>query len=477
MKIIIVFVATTKPSVFAYSTECQLDGVTMMANVRPYDEIPLVQVPANYPEGLVEFISNAYEQYGPVFRIKPYDIERVILVGPEANRFIMSSDRLKFSHKIGWGEAFGVVQMFGDGLLTQDGEKHDRERRMMNPAFTIQYMDRYLPIMNRVVREHVEDWKKRGVIEISDEARKITFAVAAETLTGLQPGREINEFRMLYFGLLMATGNTPEEWEAQIAPIKARLNELLSVKIEERRRNPTNDILGMMIQARDEQGNVLSDEQLIAHINILLVAGHETSTSLLAWLLYLLIEHPDYRQRVLDEQAALLGTDEDSTLEHIKKMKVLDNALSEAERLYPPVAHGPRGVLEAFDFGGYHIPAGKHVFYSITASHLISSIFQDPLKFDPDRFAPPREEDKKVPYALVGFGGGPRICIGINFAQVELKAVASHILRQTSLELIPGQRIEQIYYGPTGSPINGIHLKVSEPQSTQAAGHLVQPRG
>jgi cytochrome P450 len=433
-------------------------------SVRPYESIPFIPVPTNYPEGLVEFISNAYETYGPIFRIRPYEIERVVLVGPEANRLVMSSERTKFSHKIGWGEAFGIMQMMGDGLLIQDGERHDRDRRMMNPAFTIQYMDRYLPIMQRVVRERVADWRQRGEIEITSEARKITFAVAAEALTGLQPGREIDEFHDLYYSLLMASGDTPEAWEAQLAPIRTRLSELLRVKIEERRREPTNDILGMMIQARDEQGNALSDEQLVAHINILLVAGHETSTSLLAWLLYLLIENPDYLGRVLGEQAALLGTDDNPTLEQLKKMKVLENALSEAERLYPPVPMGPRGVLEDFEFNGYHVPAGKFVIYSITASHLIPSIFRDPLKFDPDRFAPPREEDKKSSYALVGFGGGPRICIGINFAQVELKAVASYILRHTTLELAPGQHIRQIYYGATGAPLNGIKLRVSERQ-------------
>ncbi len=339
---------------------------------------------------------------------------------------------------------------------------------MMNPAFTIQYMDRYLPIMHRVIRERVAAWKAQSVIEITEEARKITFAIAAEALTGLKPGAEIDEFRNLYFGLLNVSGNTPDEWEAAMTPIKDRLYGLLRARIEEYRQHPSNDILGMMIQARDDQGRALTDEQLIAHINILLVAGHETSTSLLAWLMYLLIEHPDYRQRVMAEQAALLRPDEDPTLDQIKKMKVLDNALSESERLYPPVSNGPRGVLEDFEFGGYHVPAGTLVLYSIAGTHLISSIFRDPLKFDPDRFAAPREEDKKVPYSLVGFGGGPRICIGINFAQVELKAVASHILRHADLELLPGQHIAQVYYGPTGSPLNGIRLKVTEPVTVSA---------
>lgn len=437
-------------------------------DIRPYEEIPLVPVPDNYPEVLPEFMAAAYEHYGPLYRIRPYNIERLVMVGPEANRFIMSSNRLKFSHKIGWGQIFSVIDMFGDGLLTQDGEEHDQHRRMMNPAFTIQYMGRYLPVMNRVVRERVQAWKTRGSIDLFDEARRITFDVAAEALTGLQPGPEIDEFRALYVGILMLQADTQEEWNAKLAPLKSRLYELVRAKIEDRRRSPTDDILGMMVQARDENGKALSDEQLFAHVNILLIAGHETSTSLVTWLIYLLLQHEDYTRRVMAEQNALLGLGEDPTLEHIKKMKVLDNALSEAERLYPPVSVGPRGVVEPFDFQGYHIPAGTFVVYSISASHLIPSIFANPTQFDPDRFAPPREEDKKAPYALVGFGGGPRICIGINFAQVEIKAIVSHILRHAALELAPNQRIAQVYYGPTGAPVNGIKLLVREPETNPA---------
>ena len=143
----------------------------------------------------------------------------------------------------------------------------------------------------------------------------------------------------------------------------------------------------------------------------------------------------------------------------IKRMKLLEHALSEAERLYPPVSNGPRGVLEDFEFGGYHVPAGTHVFYSISGAHNIPTIFADPERFDPDRFAPPREEHK-TPYALVGFGGGPRICIGINFAQVEIKALISHLLRNYQLELVPNQQIVQMYM-PTSMPLHGIRMRVS----------------
>lgn len=419
---------------------------------RPFNAIPLVKLPADYDRRTGAILAGFYEQHGPIFRTEAFGSPTIFLVGPEANRFVMTSNRLKFSHHVGWGRFFDTEFMFGNGLLTMDGDEHAQHRRMMNPAFTVNYMDRYLPIMMRIIRERVDAWLTAGEVDLYDEARKITFDVAAEALAGMAPGKEVEQFRDLYAALMY--GN----W-GSITEIRTTLDSLLRKKIKERRANPTDDILGMMVRVQDEAGHHLSDEQIIAHTNILLVAGHETSTSLSAWLLYLLVTQPDYTARVMAEQQAVIGKHDDPTLDQIKNMKVLHYALQEAERLYPPVPNGPRGVVEDFEFEGYQVPAGVFALYSIIASHRNPRLFAEPDRFDPDRFAPPREEDKKTPYSLVGFGGGPRICLGINFAQVEIKALTSYILRTMELNLVPGQTIQQVY-GATGFPLNGIRMKV-----------------
>ncbi len=433
-----------------------------MQQLSALEDIPCVTLPEDYPSNPGPFLARMYQEHGPIFRTRTDWWQDVVyLVGPEANRFVLASNRLKFSHREGWGQFFGVIETYGDGLLTMDGPEHDQHRRMMNPAFTISYMDRYLPLMNGIIRERTATWLDRGEVDVFEEARKITFDVAAEALVGLQTGPEVDRFREIFFSLIMLGQNADNEQDygTRLAELQRELYDLLLPKIRRRREQPTDDVLGMLVRARDDHGNALSDEQLIAHTNILLVAGHETSTSLSAWLLYLLSQHPGYAQRVLDEQDVLLARDAEPTLEAVKRMKLLEHALSEAERLYPPVSNGPRGVLEDFEFGGYRVPAGTHVFYSISGAHHIPSIFADPDRFDPDRFAPPREEHK-TPYALVGFGGGPRICIGINFAQVEIKALISHLLRNYQLELVPDQQIVQMYM-PTSMPLNGIRMRIS----------------
>ena len=195
------------------------------------------------------------------------------------------------------------------------------------------------------------------------------------------------------------------------------------------------DVVGMMARARDENGRALSDEQLLAHINILLVAGHETTTTLGAWMLYLLATMPEQRQRIVEELDRLLGNQVGPIpAEAVRSMRTLENFVKEVGRLYPPVLNVPRGVVSDFEFAGYRIPAGASIRLALGASHLLPRVFADPLRFDPDRFAPSREEDRRTPYGLVTFGGGPRICIGINFANIEVKVLAAHVLRHYDLE-------------------------------------------
>ena len=454
------------------TTENTTPASAISETERPFEAIPEVVLPEDYMMRTGAFLVEMYQRHGPIFRAKGFydnSVDMVFLVGPEANRFVLQSDRLKFSHKEGWGHFFSVIEIFGDGLLTMDGAEHDEHRRMMNPAFTFNYMDRYVPLMNRIIRERISDWAERGEVDVYDEARKITFDVAAEALTGLHSGPEVDQFRDIFMQMLMLGlfVNSQEEWNERMEQLHSQLYALLLPKIAERREHPTDDILGMLVQARDDAGHTLSDEQIMAHTNILLVAGHETSTSLAAWLLYLLTQHPDEAQRLLDEQLTLVGPTAEPTLGDIKRMRALDNVLSETERLYPPVANGPRGVVEGFDFAGYHVPAGSYVFYSIVAAHLLPEVWENPTQFDPDRFAPPREEHKKTPYSLVGFGGGPRICIGINFAKVEIKALISQVLRRYTLELVPDQQIVQ-FYRVTAMPLYGIKMQMKERKQTGA---------
>jgi len=442
---------------------------TDTSTIKPFGEMPIVDLPEDYPYRLPEYLAATAEKVGPIFRrrmpahLASYFGEWVVyMVGPEANRFVLHTHRDCFSHDLGWSPTIGG--MFEKGLLNTDDPEHARDRKMMNPAFAAAYMSRYLPIMSRVIAERTSDWAERGEIDAYLEARKITFDVAAECLVGFQTGAQVDHLRDLFYQIMFAsmtdTFTSEQDFYDKMTAVRDELNGMLLAMIAERRAAPTDDILGLLVAARDEDGEPFTDRQLLGQLHILLLAGHETTTTLSAWLLRYLAERPQEMARLRAEiRDALATTNGEITLDALKAMPALGRAVDETGRLRSPVGNVPRGVVKDFVFGGYHVPAGTRVLLSLVACHQLTSLYADPQIWDPDRFAPPREEGK-IPYSLVTFGGGPRICIGINFAQVEIKAMAAHILPR--YDLAPGaEEGVQVYFSPAATILGGVPLRVS----------------
>jgi len=385
-------------------------------------------------------------EHGPIFRrTVPEDMygsQLIYMVGPEANRFVMHTRRQHFSHDQGWTPLIG--EDFGRGLLNMDDPEHAVQRKLWNPAFSQSYISTYLPIMQQVIAARTAAWSERGEVDLYHEARELTFDIAAAALAGLEPGPEIDRVRGLFYELLhnFDPGRWGiDDWMANRARVRRELVSTLLGMIAARRAapaaQPPRDVLDLIVHTHDEHGRTLDDAQVLAHLNILLVAGHETTTTLAAWTLYLLATLPEHRSEIEAELAALPG-DEPAGIESLRSACRLDWFIREAGRLYSPVINVPRGVVAPFEFGGYRISAGVPVRLCLAAGHRLPSVFADPERFDPLRFAPPREEDRRNQYALVTFGGGPRVCIGINFAQIEVRALVAHVLRNYRLEPMPG---------------------------------------
>ena len=177
-----------------------------------------------------------------------------------------------------------------------------------------------------------------------------------------------------------------------------------------------------------------------------LFAGHDTTSTLMSWLLFELGNCPQWRQRLRDEQQQVMGN-EPISMTHLRQLPHMTNVIKEGERLYPPAFLIARVALEDIEYAGYLIPAGWFVFISPMLTHRLPEIYQNPDAFDPDRFAPPREEDKKQPYSLIGFGGGAHTCIGVELAQMEMKIILSTLLQKydwtvtlTTAEIAPVRR-------------------------------------
>ncbi len=441
----------------------------MDPQAKPFDAIPEIALPDDYAEVLPSFLARMAERHGPIFRRRivpdpttpPGEEWIVYLVGPDANRMVMHTHRDHFSHDLGWTPL--LAPFFARGLLNTDDPQHARDRKIMNPAFTIAYMERYLPAMHRVIRDRSRDWPERGVVHLADETRKITFDIAAETLLGFERGPRLDHLRELFFAMIHSDLLPGETWDQGVArfeqTVTGPLVRMVMEQIAAGRAAPRDDILGRLVRATDEEGHGFSDEELIGQVQILLTAGHETTTTLAAWVIALLAAHPDELARVLAEMEAVIGPDDvPLTLDTIKSMPALGRVVDEANRLHSPAGNVPRVVVKEVALGGYALPAGTRLFVSIAGCHRLARYFAGPDRFDPDRFAPPREEDKRVPYAFIPFGAGPRVCIGLNFAQVEVKAFAAHVLRRFVAEPMGAPPLNA-YYGVTATIPDGMPMR------------------
>jgi retinoid hydroxylase len=381
---------------------------------------------------LAEIQARGVYEHGPVYWCLVENHfgarEYVCLVGPEANRFVLHTGREHFSHDGGWTPIIG--EALGKGLLNTDPPEHTRYRKIWNPAFTSMAMEAYLPVIERVIAERTRAWPRQDVVDVLHEAREITFSAAAFALAGFEGGPQLEELRQLFY----QQGQAEHAWRDRI------LLDLIAERRTRSHNSQPRDVLGTIVHARDEEGEPLSNQQILAHANNLLVAGHETTTTLSAWTLYLLATMPEHRRRIEAELDSLLG-DVPGPLEvaALRGLHQLESFIKEVGRLYPPVLTVPRSVVRPVEFGGYMLPSGTSVRLALGASHLLPHVFAEPRRFDPDRFAPPREEDRRTPYGLVTFGGGPRICIGIHFAQIETKALVAHVLRRYRLQAVDDQ--------------------------------------
>jgi cytochrome P450 len=198
------------------------------------------------------------------------------------------------------------------------------------------------------------------------------------------------------------------------------------------------DVLSMLVSARDEADGALTEEQVISHISVLLIAGHVTSYNALGWLTLLLALHPRVAADLLDDiQATTSGAP--PTVEQLAAMPLLDAVVKEGLRLMPPAPLNTRFAARDTTLGGHDIPAGAHVVMSIYHTHRMTGIYPDPARFDPSRWA----TLKPALHAYGPFGSGPRTCIGGPFATMAIKLVLSMTLSRYRLALPPGTRVDR----------------------------------
>lgn len=406
-----------------------------------------------------KFVEKRYRQYGSIFKTHIVGRPTVYMVGSEAVEFVLSSHMDHFSWREGWPDNFKLL--LGESLFVQDGEEHRKNRRLMMPALHGSALTQYFGTMESITQVYLQKWQQQQEIILFDEFKQLTFDIASQLLLGTKSGSEVTRLSKLFSQLtngLFAINplRLPVTTLGKAIAARNQILQHLAKVVRDRQQNPTKDTLSLLVQARDEEGNGMSEGELVAQALLLLFAGHETTTSMLTLLCLELARHPEVLQQARQEQLELAQQGA-LNLEQLGQMPYLDQVLSEIERMHPPVGGGFRGVVKPFEFNGFYVPAGWQLVYSSLMTHMLPTIYPDPQRFDPDRFSPQRQEHKQRPFSLIGFGGGPRICIGIAFAKLEMKIVAAHLLRGYQWELSPQQSLDIILI-PTRHPKDGLRV-------------------
>lgn len=422
--------------------------------------LPILGETLNFVADPYSFVKKRYQQYGSIFKTNILGRPTVVMVGPEAIECVLSSQMECFSWREGWPENFKVL--LGESLFLQDGEEHRKNRRLMMPALHGPALVNYVATMEDITRVYLKKWEAQQEFTWFYEFKQLTFDIASQLLLGTSNGSESARLSQLFTNLtngLFTINPLPLPFTTFGKALAARnqILEHLTQVIKQRQQNPTKDAISLLIQSKDEDGNSMSERELIAQAVLLLFAGHETTTSMLTWLCLELARHPEVKERAVEEQMQLASKGAVS-LEQLGQMPYLEQVLLEIERLHSPVGGGFRGVIKDFEFKGFHVPAGWQLLYSIFVTHSLEEIYPQPELFDPDRFSPQRQENRQYPFSLIGFGGGPRICIGIAFAKMEMKIIAAHLLRSYDWEILPNQSLATVRV-PTNQPKDGLRVR------------------
>lgn len=395
-----------------------------------------------------------HQGLGDIFQLPLPGFQSVMLVGPEANRLVLVEEREQLLWR---SEGDPVTNLLRHGVLVVDGEAHDSLRRMMNPALHRKMITGYVDTMWQATDQISDQWADGATLDMLAEMRKIALLILTDTLFRADFTPHIQPLWHSILRTIQYISPGPWlVWPGVPRPGYQRalqqMDQYLFELIAQRRANlgEPDDLLGGLIAAG------LSDDLIRDQLLTMFIAGHDTSTALLAWALYLLAKHPEAQARARAEVDQVLGGRQ-PTLEDSSQLQYLDQVAKETLRLYPPIHLGSRIAAQEIEFQGYRIPAGTRVLYSIFLSQRHPDYWPDAHRFDPGRFAP-EVARQRPPYVYLPFGGGARNCIGAAFAQVEAKIVLARLLQ--NYELVLADEHVRMRMGATLEPHPGVRLVV-----------------
>jgi cytochrome P450 len=377
-----------------------------------------------------------------------------MLVGPEANRLLLVDERESFLWR---AERDPVTRLLRHGVLVEDGEAHDGLRHELNPALHRKMIEGYAEAMWRCTDQVAEPWRDGSRVDMLVAMRQIALLILTETLfredftPHLKPLWQtiLRTLQYISPGLWLVWRGVPRPgYRRALQRMDAYLYELIAARRASL--GEPSDMLGGLIASG------MSDALIRDQLLTMLIAGHDTSTALLTWVTYLLATHDEVQEALHAEVDGVLGS-RIPTLADVSQLSYLDQVMKETLRLYPPIHLGSRIAATDVAFQGYVFPQGTRVLYSIYLSHRHKAHWPDPHRFDPSRFTA-EQNRQRAPYIYLPFGGGPRNCIGMAFAQLEAKIVMARVLQSFELRSV-GKHVRP-RMGATLEPHPGVWVEV-----------------
>jgi cytochrome P450 len=343
--------------------------------------------------------------------------------------------------------------LLGDGLLTVDGEYHRQQRRLVQPAFHKHRVEAYAETMVQMAQEELATWQPYQELNIVQSMQRLTLRIILKALFNLgSPSEAIIRLGDAFTTFSTSSMRFPSgllrliqrkipfsSYNKRVA-VKNTLEDFVYDLIAQRRAEEQDmgDILSMLLQAQDND-NTMTDQQVYDQVMAFIAAGHITAQNTMCWTFYLISQHPIVYEKLLAQLSSVLNG-RAPTIEDLAQLPYLEWVINESWRIYPPAWMQGRRSIEDFDLDGYHFPAGTVFFLSQWVLHNLPDIWGDPEVFRPERWDPALEQ--KVPQgAYFPFGAGPRICIGMPFAQLEAKLLLATIIQHYRLTLAPGFQV------------------------------------
>lgn len=346
-----------------------------------------------------------------------------------------------------------------ESLFFSEGAEWKWQRRAVAPAFRHENLLALVPSFEKCARAQADEWRNLPAGETIDVMRamsRTTFAVIERAVFGASEDFDGEAFlaalgpvlASIGWRMLVALFSLPAKWTPHPGFFSARaasrrLHEETVKLLAARRADQAErrDILGLLLSAKDpESGRVMADAELIANLNALLLAGHETAAVALGWSLWLLAKDQASQERLREEVATVAG-DDDISPETVEQLVFTRQVLQEAMRLFPPAAAIGRQPRADTTLGPHRVSKNEPIYILLWCLHRHEGLWDEPHAFDPDRFAPEKVKARHR-YAYLPFGAGPRICAGMGFAMLEMATILATLVRDFRFETVPGRRLE-----------------------------------